>query len=45
MCSLVSHDKMQPNYEDDEISIKDRSIPKYVTKISLKALGATINFY
>ena len=24
MCSLVAYDKMQPDYEDDEISLKDR---------------------
>ena len=29
MSSLVAHDKIQPNYEYDEISIGDRSIPKY----------------
>ena len=28
MCSLVEHDKIQIAYEDDEISIGDRSIPK-----------------
>ena len=26
MCSLVAHDKMQPDYEDDESSLGDRSI-------------------
>ena len=31
MCSLVAHDKIQPAYEDYEISIVDRSIPKYAT--------------
>ena len=35
---------MQPNYEDDESSIEDRSIPKDATTKALKALGATINF-
>ena len=24
MCSLVAHDKMQPDYEDDESSLGDR---------------------
>ena len=24
MCSLVAHDRLQPDYEDDEISIGDR---------------------
>ena len=27
MCSLVAHDKIQPAYEDDEISIGHSSIP------------------
>ena len=27
MCSLVAHDKIQPNDENDESSIGDRSIP------------------
>ena len=44
MGSLVSHHKIQPDYEDDEISITDRSIPKNTTTESLKALGATLNF-
>ena len=44
MCSLVAHDKIQPAYEDYEISIVDRSIPKYATAKALKSLGATINF-
>ena len=44
MCSLVAHDKIQPDYEDDEISLGDRSIPKDATPESLGALGATINF-
>ena len=44
MCSLVVHDKMQPNHEDDESSLGDRTIPKDATTTALKALGATINF-
>ena len=44
MCSLVEHDKIQIAYEDDEISIGDRSIPKKETTKALKALGATLNF-
>ena len=44
MLSLVSHDKIQPAYEDDEISIGDRSIPKNATTEALEALGATLNF-
>ena len=31
MCSLVTHDKIQPYYEDDEISIGDKLIPKNAT--------------
>ena len=44
MCYLVAHNKIQPAYEYYEISIVDRSIPKYATKKALKSLGATINF-
>ena len=35
MCSFDAHDKMQPNYEDYEISIGDRSITNDATKKSL----------
>ena len=31
MCYIVAHDKKQPAYEDDEIMIVDRLIPKHVT--------------
>ena len=31
LCSLVSHDKKKPAYENDEISIGYRLIPKHVT--------------
>ena len=41
MCSFVANDKMQPNYDDDEISIRDRSIPDNATTKALEALGAT----
>ena len=44
MCSLVAHDKIQPAYEDEEISIGNRLIPKHATTESLEALGATLNF-
>ena len=44
MCYLVAHDKMQPDYEDCERSLGDRSIPKYETPKELEELGATINF-
>ena len=42
ICSVVSHDKIKPAYEDDENSIGDRSIPKNATVENLKALGDTI---
>ena len=44
MCSLVAHDRMQDNKQDDESSIGDRVIPKDATVKSLKSLGATFNF-
>ena len=44
MYYLVKHDKMQPDYEDDESSLGDRSIPKDAKTKSFEALGATINF-
>ena len=44
MCTLVAHDKMQPDYEDDEISLGNRSIPKDATPKSLIELSATLNF-
>ena len=44
MCYLVSHDKLQLDYEDDENSIGDRSIPDNAATEALESLGATINF-
>ena len=44
MCSLVAHDKMKTDYEDDESSLGYRSLPKYSTPKSLTALGDTLNF-
>ena len=41
MCSLVAHDKLQPDYKNDENSIGDMSIPDNATPKSLEALGAT----
>ena len=35
LCYLVAHDKKQPDYEDEEISIGDRLIPKHVTTETL----------
>ena len=40
----TDNDKAQPSYEDDEISIGYRSIPKNATTKSLKSLGVTTNF-
>ena len=44
MCSLVDHDRLQPDYEDDVSSIGDRAIPNDATIKILEALGATFNF-
>ena len=44
MCSLVAHDRMQDNKQDDEISIGDIVIPNDATVKELKSLGATFNF-
>ena len=44
ICSLLAHDKIQPAYEDDEISIGDRLIPKHATPEALEALVDTLNF-
>ena len=44
MCSLVAHDRMQDNKQDDESSIGDIVIPNDATVKSLKSLGATFNF-
>ena len=35
---------LKTSYEDEEISIGDRPIPKNATTESLEALGATLNF-
>ena len=44
MCSLVTHDKKQPAYEDEERSIGDRLVTKNATTEALEALGATLSF-
>ena len=44
MCSLVAHDRLQTDYEDDVSSIGDRAIPNDATIKTLEALGATFNF-
>ena len=43
MCYLVAHDKKIPAYEDDEISIGYRLIPKHATIEALEALGAILH--
>ena len=40
MCSIIVHDKKQPSYEDEEISIGDMPIPKNSTTEALEALVA-----
>ena len=44
MCSLVAHDGLQPDYEDDVSSIGDRAIPNDAKIKTLEALGDTFNF-
>ena len=44
MCSLVAHDIMQDNKQDDEISIGDRVISNDATVKALKSLGSTFIF-
>ena len=44
VCSLVSHAKKEPAYEDEGSIIGDRIIPKHVTTEALEALGVTLDF-
>ena len=44
MCYLVSHHKIQPDYEDDERSIGYSLIPKFLTTEALWSLGDTLYF-
>ena len=44
MCSLVAHDRLEPDYKDDESSIGDKEIPNDATTKTLDSLGATLNF-
>ena len=44
MCSLVSHDRLEPDYEDYVSIIGDRAIPNDATIKTLESLGATFNF-
>ena len=41
MRSLVAHDRLQLEYEDDESSIGDRTIQNDATIKKIEALGAT----
>ena len=43
VCSIIAHDKKQPSYEDEEISIGDSPIPKSVAAEAFEALGTTLN--
>ena len=44
MCYIISHDKQQPTYVDDEISGGGIPITKNATTESLEALGDILNF-
>ena len=44
MCSLVAHDRLQDNEQDDESILGDRVIQKYAAVKALISLGATYNF-
>ena len=44
MCYLVSDDKMQTYYKDNESSIGHRSITDNTIPKALEEFGATINF-
>ena len=44
MCSLVAHDRLEPDYKDNETSISNRAIPNDATIKTLHLLGATFNF-
>ena len=45
MCYIVAHDRKQPSYEDEEISIGYRPITKNATTEALESLGATLIFF
>ena len=44
MCSLVAHDRLEPDDKYDEISIGDRAIPNDAAVKKLKSLGDAFNF-
>ena len=44
MCSIVSHDRKIPSYEDDEKNIGYKLITKHVTTEAIGTLGPTFNF-
>ena len=44
MCFITEHDKLQPTYVDDAISVDGISIPKNETSVALESIGATLFF-
>ena len=44
MCSLVAHDRLEPDYKDYESSIGAIEIPNDATIKTLYSLGANFNF-
>ena len=44
MSFIISDDKQQPSYENEERIIGDITIPKNTTTETFKELGTTINF-
>ena len=44
MCYSVAHDKKLPSYQDDEISIGYRLLPKNMATEALEAFGPNVNF-
>ena len=43
MCSITAHDKLQPTYVDDAISVVGIAIPYNATTAAFKSLGTTLN--
>ena len=44
MCSITAHDKLQPTYVDDTISVGGRAITKNAATTALESIGETLNF-
>ena len=44
MCCLVAHDRLQPDYGDDVISIGDKEVTNDATIKTLESLGGNFNF-